>query len=469
MTPIICFSHRFLSFVLLSLMLSTAGWGQSTNTSFPPPPLEDEPYQEWITAQRDLFPAALKALEKELKANPSNVQLHYQLGIVLMGLGDYAKAYDQFAKFAQANIKEDLVWFYLARCSNGAGQHRNAITLYKKFSDLRPTDPTPLLEIVDVLIASQDKPQALQVSEQVAQSFPKSLAAQTKYASLIRPDRPAEAIKLYQDIGKKWPGAVEPQRAIISIYLSEKRISEALTLAQDVVQRFPQSQVAWEGLASVLQRQQQWAEAFKALSKALQLAKSPVSLTSDFMDLGFDAMRARDYSMAEQAYQQALQTDPVSDYAMYQLGRARVLNGKRKEAEEVQKSLKKLNHDLAKQLAKDISQPAKIEQEFAAVCVMDPKQLEGPSPGSLRPKVISQEKAKYTDLARSERIQGTIVVSVVFTADGRVTSPRIVRGLPYGLNDEAVKAVRKIRFRPACREGRPVSVRMGIEFTFNVF
>ena len=468
MTQIICFSHRFLSFLLISLLLSAAGWGQTTNANFPPPPLEDEQYQEWVTTHRDLFPGALKALEKELKANSSNVQLNYQLGIVLMGLGDYAKAYDQFAKFAQANTKEDLVWFHLARCSQGIGQHRNAIALYKKFSDLRPTDPTPLLEIVDVLLAGQDKPQALQVSEQVAQMFPKSLAAQMKYASLINRDHSAEAITLYQDISKKWPDAVEPQRALISIYLSDKRVSEALTLAQNVVQRFSQSQLAWEGLGSVLQRQQQWAEAFKAYTKALQLAKVPVSLMSDFMDLGFDAMRARDYSIAEQAYQQALQTDPVLDYAMYQLGRARALSGKRKEAEEIQKSLKKLNKELAKQLANDISQPAKIEQEFAAVCAMDPTRLEGTSTGSLRPKILYQEKAQYTNLARSEGIQGTIVVSVVFTADGRITNTRIVRGLPYGLNDEAIKAVKKIRFRPACRDGRPVSVRMSVEFTFNL-
>jgi TonB family protein len=61
-----------------------------------------------------------------------------------------------------------------------------------------------------------------------------------------------------------------------------------------------------------------------------------------------------------------------------------------------------------------------------------------------------------------------VVVSVVFTADGRVSGARVVRGLPDGLNDEAIKAAQKIKFRPAMKNGQPVSVRMAIEFTFNL-
>ncbi len=87
---------------------------------------------------------------------------------------------------------------------------------------------------------------------------------------------------------------------------------------------------------------------------------------------------------------------------------------------------------------------------------------------NLKPQILSQEKAKYTEGARQNRVQGTVVVSVVFTADGRVANARVVRGLPDGLNDEAIKAAQKIKFRPAMKNGQPVSVRMAIEFTFNL-
>lgn len=87
---------------------------------------------------------------------------------------------------------------------------------------------------------------------------------------------------------------------------------------------------------------------------------------------------------------------------------------------------------------------------------------------NLKPQILYQEKAKYTEGARQNRVQGTVVVSVVFTADGRVSAARVVRGLPDGLNDEAIKAAQKIKFRPAMKNGQPVSVRMAIEFTFNL-
>ena len=87
---------------------------------------------------------------------------------------------------------------------------------------------------------------------------------------------------------------------------------------------------------------------------------------------------------------------------------------------------------------------------------------------NLRPQILYQEKAKYTEAARQNRVQGTVQVSVVFTADGRVSAAKVTRGLPDGLNDEAIKAAQKIKFRPAMKNGQPVSVRMAIEFTFNL-
>lgn len=461
-------THIFSSCLLFLLW---ASWlfvlpvlGQGGNATFPPPPLEESEYQDWVSKHREIFPGALKSLEKELKANSSNPQLYFQLGVVLMAMDDYGKAYNYFHQFSESQDKNDTVWFYMARCSQRQGIDRNAILLYEKFSMLRPTDPTPLLEVVNLLLVSQDRPQALRLSKQLAQQFPTSLVAQNKYVSLS--ENPEEAINLYQEISKKWPDAIEPQRALLTVYVSNKRITEALTLAQTLTRRFPQSDVAWEGLATVQRHQEQWRDALATLSKALTLAKNARSLTADFLALGHDCLRVRAYDIATQAHQQALQTNPASEEAMYQLGRTYALSGKREEAEQLQKILKKTDQDLAKRLEQEIAHPAKFEQEIMAACAASITPANEESPRSLRPKILHQEKASYTDLARKERIQGQVVVSVVFTADGRIINARIVRGLPYGLNDETIRAVKKIRFRPACRDGRPVSVRMAVEFTF---
>jgi periplasmic protein TonB len=87
---------------------------------------------------------------------------------------------------------------------------------------------------------------------------------------------------------------------------------------------------------------------------------------------------------------------------------------------------------------------------------------------SMKPNIIYKEKARYTEAARQNRVQGTVLISAVFTADGRVTNIRVIRGLPDGLNDEAIKAAQKIKFTPAMKGGQPVSVRMSMEFSFNL-
>ena len=92
-----------------------------------------------------------------------------------------------------------------------------------------------------------------------------------------------------------------------------------------------------------------------------------------------------------------------------------------------------------------------------------------PMTASLRPTILYKEKAKYTEEARQNKVQGTVVLNVVFTADGRITNIKVVRGLPDGLTEKAIEAAQKIRFQPAVKAGQPVSVRGTLEFTFNLY
>jgi len=88
---------------------------------------------------------------------------------------------------------------------------------------------------------------------------------------------------------------------------------------------------------------------------------------------------------------------------------------------------------------------------------------------SLRPKILYREKAKYTRVARDNKIQGTVVLSVVFGVDGQIGDVKVIRGLPDGLTENAIAAANKIRFKPAMKDGRPVSIRGSLEFTFNLY
>jgi TonB family protein len=90
------------------------------------------------------------------------------------------------------------------------------------------------------------------------------------------------------------------------------------------------------------------------------------------------------------------------------------------------------------------------------------------SVGVRSPQILEKVKPKYTEEARRDKIQGQVVLSAVFRADGTVTEIRILKGLGYGLDEEAMKAAAKIRFVPGLKDGRAVNVRARIEFTFSL-
>jgi TonB family protein len=88
---------------------------------------------------------------------------------------------------------------------------------------------------------------------------------------------------------------------------------------------------------------------------------------------------------------------------------------------------------------------------------------------SLRPTILYREKAQYTQEAKDNKIEGTLVLSAVFGADGQIGEINVVRGLPYGLTENAIEAAKKIRFNPAVKDGQPVSVRGSVEFVFRLY
>jgi TonB family protein len=92
-----------------------------------------------------------------------------------------------------------------------------------------------------------------------------------------------------------------------------------------------------------------------------------------------------------------------------------------------------------------------------------------PMTGSLRPNILYKEKAKYTEDARTNKITGTVVLQVVFNANGTISDIRIVRGLPDGLSESAIEAAKKMRFTPAVKNGQAVSVRGNVEFNFTLY
>lgn len=62
----------------------------------------------------------------------------------------------------------------------------------------------------------------------------------------------------------------------------------------------------------------------------------------------------------------------------------------------------------------------------------------------------------YTDEARAMRLEGEVLLEVQFSANGQLHVNRVVRGLGHGLDEAAVTAANKMRFKAATRSGQPV-------------
>jgi TonB family protein len=84
------------------------------------------------------------------------------------------------------------------------------------------------------------------------------------------------------------------------------------------------------------------------------------------------------------------------------------------------------------------------------------------------PSCNSTPQPSYTDDARAAKISGTILVDAIVMQDGAVKNPRILQGLPCGLNESMLAAVKTWRCEPALLDGKPVAVRVPLEATFSI-
>ena len=93
-----------------------------------------------------------------------------------------------------------------------------------------------------------------------------------------------------------------------------------------------------------------------------------------------------------------------------------------------------------------------------------------PGSGIVSPKLLQEVKPQYTADAMRAKIQGTVWVEAIVMPDGSVGNVQITRSLDptFGLDQEAVKAVRRWRFVPGTRQGQPVPVLVEIELTFTL-
>src|SRR5258708_9732498 len=76
-------------------------------------------------------------------------------------------------------------------------------------------------------------------------------------------------------------------------------------------------------------------------------------------------------------------------------------------------------------------------------------------PGITRAKATYQPNPEYSDRAARKKIQGTVLLSIIVTAEGTVRAAQVTHSLDKDLDTNAVACVKKWKFDPSTSDGKP--------------
>ena len=91
------------------------------------------------------------------------------------------------------------------------------------------------------------------------------------------------------------------------------------------------------------------------------------------------------------------------------------------------------------------------------------------SRGVSNPKVVYAPSPAYRDKSRKAKVQGTVILEIVVTAEGTTRDITLKKSLSPDLDQSAIETVGKWKFEPAMKDGQPVAVRMAVEVSFRLY
>lgn len=89
--------------------------------------------------------------------------------------------------------------------------------------------------------------------------------------------------------------------------------------------------------------------------------------------------------------------------------------------------------------------------------------------GLILPTLIFAPQAEFSDEARRKKYQGVCMVALIVDTHGNPQDLRVIRALGMGLDEKALEVIRKYKFKPGTKDGKPVPVRITVRIDFNLF
>jgi periplasmic protein TonB len=88
--------------------------------------------------------------------------------------------------------------------------------------------------------------------------------------------------------------------------------------------------------------------------------------------------------------------------------------------------------------------------------------------GVTAPVPLYKPEPEYSEEARKAKYQGAVVLRLVVDSSGRPRDLKVIRSLGLGLDEKAIEAVEKWKFRPGYKDGKPVPVEATVEVNFRL-
>jgi TonB family protein len=107
------------------------------------------------------------------------------------------------------------------------------------------------------------------------------------------------------------------------------------------------------------------------------------------------------------------------------------------------------------------------DAEAVAATPIRPK-TDSAAPKLVPAEIVLKPTPIYTEEAKKLRIEGEVLLEVVFESSGRLRVLRVMRGLGHGLDEAATRAAEQIRFKPALRDGQPADSTAVLHIVFQL-
>jgi TonB family protein len=298
-------------------------------------------------------------------------------------------------------------------------------------------------------------------------------------SSAVVPDDTARGIKLYEQgeteeaikvltkVVKKSQNDADAWYHLGLAYNREGRLAAAHPAFQKTVDLRPQFAAARAHLAYALLLA-------NSIDRAAEEATYAISLGGQNAQthyvVGEVALRRKEYEKALKKADDSLELD--HGYSSALILKSLALLG----LERKQESAEALEQLLSLKTTDSISEWRGQLEELRQAVDKKPDQrtdISGPivkgSEVTTKVRLSSKPEPPYTEKARQAGVEGTVVLSVIFSSDATLKRVLVLQWLPFGLAQRAVEAARRIKFTPATKDGQPVSMYYKIEYNFHLY